>query len=256
MKSIRISFLLAACLLLVSSWAVAQAPANDILYLKDGSVIRGTLIESITGSHVRFKNLEGEVKQYPIAEVERTAISGKGNRSAVELKRIGYSHISSLGVLIGQSLYYGNSANPSFQTINGVRIGRHWSAGIGTGLESFGSGAQLPIFAHGRYMPLKGNVSPYVDAMAGYAFALSRPYSYYDDAYVTRKAGVTGGIGGGVRFMTSNRFGVTIGMGYRFQRLSSSYNTSFWSGGSLLTYPVHERTDMHRIEARVGILFN
>jgi hypothetical protein len=256
MKSNRISFLLAACLLLVSSWAVAQAPANDILYLKDGSVIRGTLIESITGSHVRFKNAEGEVKQYPMAEVDRTSISGKNNRAAVELKRIGYSHISSLGVLIGQSLYYGNSANPSFQTINGVRIGSHWSVGIGTGLESFGMGAQMPLYAHGRYTPLKGNVSPFVDAMAGYAFSLAPQINYYDGSNSSTQAGITGGIGGGVKFMTSQRFGMTVGMGYRFQRMNRSYNATFWTGDDIGYYPVEERTDMHRIEARVGILFN
>jgi hypothetical protein len=255
MKKTSLSLLLLAGLLLVSSWARAQAPGTDILYLKDGSMIRGTLIESIAGSHVRFKTLEGDVRQYPMAEVDRTSVSGKNNRPAVELKHIGYSHISNLGLMIGSG-YYGSTANPSFQTINGIRIGQHWSTGIGTGLESFGYGTLLPLFAHGRYSLLKGSVSPYVDGLAGYAISLV-PNEYYYDGYENKtQGGITAGLGAGVKFMASQRFGLTVGMGYRFQRIRRQYNNTWWDGNRLIYYPVDERTDMSRVELRIGILFN
>lgn len=257
MKKTPISLLLLAGLLLVSSLVRAQAPASpDILYLKDGSVIRGTLIESITGSHVRFQNLEGQVREYPMSEVSSTKISGKNNRPVYELQPIGFSHSSSIGLMVGSGSY-GDRANPSFQTINGVRIGKHWSTGIGTGLESFGYGTLLPLFAHGRYSLLKGAVSPYIDGMAGYSLAISSPnYYYWSDNYDENKGGITAGIGAGVKMMTGQRFGLTIGMGYRFQRLSRTYQGSWWNGNDVFYYPVQERTDINRIDLRFGILFN
>lgn len=258
MKKASISLLLLAPLLLVSSWVSAQAPATpDILYLKDGSMIRGTLIESIAGSHVRFKTLEGDVRQFPMSEVDRTTIAGKNNRPAVELKGIGYSHSTNLGVMIGNNGYYTN-AGLSFQTINGIRIGHHWSAGIGTGIEDFNHGAQFPIFAHGRYTPLKGIASPYVDAMFGYAIGIKREMHSDIRGYFAsdvNKGGVTAGIGAGVRLMAGPRFGLTIGMGYRFQRLLRTYTSSWWDGTNFLPYDVNETTDMHRIEVRFGITF-
>lgn len=259
MKKASISLLLLASLLLVSSWVSAQAPASpDVLYLKDGSVIRGTLIESITGSHVRFKNLEGDVRQYPMNEVDRTQVAGKNNRPAVELKGIGYSHSTNVGMMIGNNGYH-TSAGPSFQTINGIRIGQHWSTGIGTGIEDFGYGAQLPIFAQGRFTPLKGAASPYVDAMAGYTIGLRRnQYSDFSGYFATdqNKGGVTAGVGAGVRLMAGPRFGFTVGMGYRFQRLERHYTNSWWNGNRVQYYDVEETTDMHRIEVRLGITFH
>lgn len=258
MKKTPISLLLLAGLLLVSSLVRAQAPASpDVLYLKDGSVIRGTLIESITGSHVRFQNLEGQVREYPMSEVSSTKISGKNNRPVYELQHIGFSHSSSLGIMVGNSGYYGDQANPSFHTINGVRIGKHWSTGVGTGLEGFGYGTQMPIFAHGRYAPLKGAVSPFIDGMVGYSLPITSPrYNLWRDNDDQNRGGITAGIGAGVKMMAGQRFGLTIGMGYRFQRLNRTYQSSWWNGAEIFYYDIQERTDIHRIDLRFGILFN
>ncbi len=259
MKKAAISLLLLAQLLLVSSWVSAQAPVTpDILYLKDGSMIRGTLIESIAGSHVRFKNLEGDVRQYPMSEVDRTKVAGKNNRPALELKGIGYSHSTNVGLMVGGGSYRAQSG-PSFQTINGIRIGQHWSTGVGTGIEDFGYGAQIPIFAHGRYTPFKGVISPYIDAMVGYSLSLTKPYTYYyDDIFRDdkNKGGTTAGIGAGVRFMAGPRFGVTVGMGYRFQRLERHYTNTWWDGSATRYYPVDEVTNVNRVELRFGFTFH
>lgn len=255
MKKAAISLLLLAPLLLVSSWVSAQAPASpDILYLKDGSMIRGTLVESIAGSHVRFKTLEGDVRQYPMSEVDRTKIAGKNNRPVLELKGIGYSHSTNVGLMVGNN-GYGGSIGPSLQTINGIRIGPHWSTGIGTGLEDFSYGPQIPLFAHGRYALLKGDVTPYFDGMAGYSFSLGNNRVYYDFAEET-SGGITAGIGAGVRFMVGSRTGITVGMGYRFQRVERRYWNYWWDGNQSRSYPVEETTDMNRVELRIGITFN
>jgi hypothetical protein len=116
---------------------------------------------------------------------------------------------------------------------------------------------RCPSSPTGRYSPLKGAVSPYVDGLLGYSFLLTPQRNYWEDITdQTSQGGITAGLGAGVKMMTSQRFGLTIGMGYRFQRLTRNYQGAWWNGNSLVYYPVEEVTDMNRVELRFGILFN
>jgi hypothetical protein len=258
MKKTPISLLLLAGLLLVSSLVSAQAPvAPDLLYLKDGSVIRGTLIESIAGSHVRFQIQEGEVRQYPIAEVASTKVSNRPHLLPHEMNFIGFSHFSNIGVMIGRDGYYNDKGNLSLQTINGARFGKHFSAGIGTGLEGFGFGTQVPLFAHVRHSLSNGAIRPYVDGMAGYSFILTpRRNDWEDIDYQGTQGGFTAGVGAGIKMMTNHRFGLTLGMGYRFQQITRDYLDPWWNNGGISFEPVLEQKEFHRFELRFGIFLN
>lgn len=54
-----------------SSCFSQDAALQDVLYLKDGSIIRGTVIEHIPGQSVRIRSAAGDVFVYQMSEIER-----------------------------------------------------------------------------------------------------------------------------------------------------------------------------------------
>lgn len=44
---------------------------EDVVYLKDGSIIRGTIIEQVPGDHIKIKTTDGSVFVYKIEKIDR-----------------------------------------------------------------------------------------------------------------------------------------------------------------------------------------
>ena len=61
----------AAFLIVPASPALAQQNLEDVVYLKDGSVIRGVIIEQIPGASLKIQTRDGNVFFYEIDRVER-----------------------------------------------------------------------------------------------------------------------------------------------------------------------------------------
>ena len=70
----KIGYCIVACLLLtliyLSSTAVCQQ-MEDVIYLKDGSIIRGLIIEQIPGKHIKIQTREGNLFVYEIWQIDR-----------------------------------------------------------------------------------------------------------------------------------------------------------------------------------------
>ena len=62
---------LAAILIAPASPALAQQNLEDVVYLKDGSVIRGVIIEQMPGASLKIQTRHGSVFVYEIDKVER-----------------------------------------------------------------------------------------------------------------------------------------------------------------------------------------
>lgn len=65
MKKLLILFMLSLCAMLT------PAQAQDVVYLRNGSVIKGTIVEHIPNQMVRIETSEGNVHEFTIDEVER-----------------------------------------------------------------------------------------------------------------------------------------------------------------------------------------
>lgn len=67
----RLSILATLLFLLVGGIAYAQKRGDEIVYLKNGSVIRGTVLELIQGQQVKVQTADGSIFVYSTAEIER-----------------------------------------------------------------------------------------------------------------------------------------------------------------------------------------
>ena len=89
MKHGMISPRLVACLIALASMATVSAQQmEDVIHLRDGSVVRGTIIEQIPGESLKIKAVGGEVFVYgvdEIVEITREPAGEGGGRAGTEI---------------------------------------------------------------------------------------------------------------------------------------------------------------------------
>ena len=72
-----------AVMLLIATFGFTMA-AQDVLYLKNGSVIRGTVLEQSPDKDLKFQTYDGSIYVYPMADVERiTKESSQGSNTTI-----------------------------------------------------------------------------------------------------------------------------------------------------------------------------
>jgi hypothetical protein len=69
--------------LILSSALIGQSSTDDIIYLKNGSMIRGTIFEQVPKSYLKIKTLEGKVQKYKFSEISKLS---KADVSEPEVK--------------------------------------------------------------------------------------------------------------------------------------------------------------------------
>ncbi len=240
----RACLLITCCLILLPAILVAQE--MDHVYLKNGSLIRGNIMEIELDDHVKIQDFCGNVWYYGISEVERItseAFDPPLGKKATEGFDKGYVNMTSIGFLAGAP---GNTQPAPFSllTVNGWRSSVGLFTGAGVGIE-FLSTSHMPLFLDVRYDLVKGNVVPYVTVRGGYSIPLTPEHQDYDMMYSYSGGPLAGG-GIGLKIRTRNHFAWDIELLYRYQEIS--YTESYdWNEMD------YSYTDIYnRIEIRLG----
>ncbi|MDX2129002.1 MAG: hypothetical protein SFU91_08200 [Chloroherpetonaceae bacterium] len=103
--------LLFSFLILFSSLAFAQNQSQDVVYLKNGSIIRGSIIELIPEKTITIETIDGSKFIFKMAEVEKiTKEDTRGDNASQNqsTKKTGY-----LGLTLGPSIPVGDFAERS-----------------------------------------------------------------------------------------------------------------------------------------------
>ena len=159
---------------------------QDVLYLKNGSVIRGVLIEQIPNVSVKIQTSDGSVFAYEMEDVEKMAKeqkqkTEKEKKTTEPTGKLKYPNRGYRGIL---SLSYvtGNDVDGfSFTTVHGAQIFPKLFVGGGIGIEDisyldmkyFGNNSEwlfVPVFADVRFDFVKYKISPFVDLRLGVRF--------------------------------------------------------------------------------------
>jgi hypothetical protein len=212
-----------------------------VVYLKNGSIIRGEIMEIKEDTHIRIRYADSRELLIDFSEIER--VSSDQNRSRQNYNSSGYMNRSGLELLSGS----GNSTF-RFATIHGKHFNSHLSAGLGIGITPYNDPMNLiPFFANFNYRLLKSNTSPFIFLKAGYNFSV---YSEEDENIPLDEH--TGGLllnpGAGIEFNVSPGFGWYVQAGYNIDQ--SSYEFDGWWGEQV-------RTDLsyRRISIGMGLTF-
>lgn len=196
----------------VSSFA--QNKKEDVLYLNNGSVIRGMLLPD-SGQLVRIQTLDGSV--WVFNRQDFRSIGREKRFRTVYTDTSGFSHYTELGVLAsGETTRDGfSTAAFSIQTINGYKIGQYAMLGIGVGLDLYTTQTMLPLFLSFRGdLTKRTAVVPFYFIDAGYGTNLTKD----SDNGTHFKGGAMYAAGVGLKLPFSQSGGCLISFGYRYQQ--------------------------------------
>ena len=228
--------LLLVCLFALMSGALfaQNAGLQDVVYLKNGSVIRGMIIEQVPGESLKIETRDGNVFVYQMDEISKMTREQAWNRSRIRpnqfsSKSNGYEGFVEAGYGIGVSGYAGRFER---DIVNGYRFNPYCFLGGGVGFNIFTNGENfisIPVFIQGCFNLLDRNTSPFLTLNLGYNISTKRSevYKRYYTT-VTYRGGVIFEPALGVAFRVSNRASVTFGVGYSLMQLQSKAESSYY----------------------------
>lgn len=239
-------------ILLVFSVLCQQIQAQsteDVVFLKNGSILRGTIKEHLPGKYVSIEIVGQNLIVIPDSATSKI----EANR----LITIGCSSKKNSGFgMTAKANFYGGSKNSAgFTFVTDYCFPFRFSVGAGLGVEWFNR-QQIPFMAELKYDFLKTSFTPYVYATAGYAVPLSHKpdnenaWNYQITEYF---GGVLAGAGGGVKFNFANRNALLIHFGYRYQKIKTVVTNNYWNGGGDI---VTNFDLFNRLTFGVGFAFN
>jgi hypothetical protein len=257
----RISLLVLA--LFAGVTLFAQHGKKDVVYLKNGSVIWGTIVLEDANKFIQLKTSDRSLwvfKYDQIDSVKRQESLERPQKAKIPLKN-GYFNLTEMGVLAGNST---NSEKAPFtlMNVNDWQFANGLAAGIGVGVHFFNE-TYLPVVADVRYFLRKQGPLPFVSLQAGYSIPVGGEYTqtYYYAYDVT-------GINGSYR--TSNptqedvsaRGGFLVNPSIGFQtQINESLALTFSAGYSFLRHRYGKEetykmdVDYNRLSLKIGLQF-
>lgn len=234
-KNVKIYLLLLTGIFLVSAeaWAQPKTLEEDVVYLRNGSMIRGNISEQIPGESVTIVTFDGTEFKLQTSEVDKivrepsqyTRIKVRYNGNVVPIQ-----YDDSQGLYKGYSIgLAANESNGSFtmQLRTGYKW-RHWlQAGLVSGLDPYNAGLIIPVAAEARGDFFKKAVTPHYFAQAGYGIATTRSLGHrvFDGGFMYH-AGV------GLTFKTRTSMDYQISIGYKWQATYQEFEERppfFWT---------------------------
>ncbi len=237
----------------------AQKRNHDVVYLKNGSVLRGTILLQDPGKFIKLKTPDRNIWVFEEGKIDSIV-------RPVEIhipQKSGYFNLTEMGVLAGNSANY--KKNPfTLININSWKFENGFSTGIGVGVEFFNE-TYLPVLADFRYFIRKSGPIPFVSLQGGYSIPLGGTYSqqvYYDSPVTwnsliyrpptpiptTQDISARGGWllnpAIGIQAPINENLALTFSAGYRIMRHRYGKND---------TYKLD--VDYNRLSLKVGLLF-
>lgn len=236
---------------LVSFFIVAQVNTRDIVYLKNGSVIKGDILEVVPNETLKIKTSDGSIFVFKMEEIERTgkdepAKSAVVNNVATEASKTKEkAHPKSSGYLLmvrlGPNVHLFNSSSDfSAGIINGIQVNQYMSFGIGAEAttyvydEDYNSRVMIfPFFFDARFYIPRQSVQPMFSMQLGYSVVGNKKSNRdssngsYDFEPNNGDGGIFYGVNAGIRLQATKSMAVIVDGGLSMQKLNGtrSYST-------------------------------
>jgi len=206
----------------------AQVNYNEVVYLKNGSIIHGMIIELVPNESIKIKTSNNDVILFRIDEVEKItreeSMFGNPQRERLtdeNVKTHGFTNMIEFAYGNGASnivspYYAFNKPSLGISTVNGYMFNPHLSTGIGIGIHGYNNIGFVPVFADIRYNAIKGTITPFVSFDAGYSFTTDEIVHNGRDQI---QGGIYSNLSIGIKFFTRRSQALAFSFGYNYQNM-------------------------------------
>ena len=209
MRQIFKRFMMIVCFAMIGVVTMSAEELQEVVYLKNGSIIRGTIVEQVPNQSLKIKTIDGNIFVFKIDEVEKITkepvYQPKSNRSnysygvtdstpaeSVQSRQYpvyqeyGWQKAPRYRGFVGASTVIGfgdcNLSRVMLHTSHGIQIIPELFVGLGTGITGWfdpnnywedDTYTSIPVFVNIRgeiHNILQKNFSPYLDVKLGYNF--------------------------------------------------------------------------------------
>ncbi len=222
----------------ISGNVFSQTRYDEVVYLKNGTIIRGTIIEFIPDQSIKIRGKDGnefffrldeieKIRREPF-NIEKITIKGK------QIRQSGFCNttdvVAGFGEASSNDMLYG------VHNIAGYLFNPFFSMGAGVGIEKYHDDTYVPLFLDVHAYFSNSIVSPYFSVNFGKLFGDSK-----------NKGGILILPSFGVKAYFNSKMAVDFNLGYRFQEFEYEYDWNSFSAS-------YTRSD-NLITFRTGITF-
>lgn len=151
---------------------VAMAQYVETVHLKNGSMIRGVIIEQIPEKTLKIQTADGSVFVYSYNEIAKiTKEIPQRNQQATSFSTDKSRYMGMIDVGYSIDVRGLSAGRAEFSTSHGCLIIPYLYVGGGIGFQYYHSASafNIPIFADFRGYPIEGNIKPFFNFRIGYA---------------------------------------------------------------------------------------
>lgn len=202
--------------LFISVCAYSQNNMVDAVHLKNGSIIKGVIIEQIPGKQVTIKTADGSTFVCLMEEISKITKEEESTKPIFKSSNKNYN-IKGRRLIVDLGYVAGSFKGPILSASYGSQINKYLFVGGGVGLNYMTDFTALgiPVFADVRGYALNGPIQPFIALRIGYKFNTEKLVSYssiggfYCNPFV------------GIRFITNKKQAINLGIGYSIERVNS-----------------------------------
>ncbi len=227
-QSIKLLLVMLVSFISVSVYSAQSL--QEVVYLKDGSIISGDIIEMVPNTSLKIKTADGSVFAHKMEDVVKITKEAPYNAVSSTQEESPRSYGAAYGWekapryrgFFGESYIFHtgdiDEDRDYIWTSHGCQINPWVYVGAGAGVNYWfdSESWSVPVFAHVRseiHKLFRKNVSPYVDAKLGYSFA------DVEGVYFAPQVGCH-------FYFGHSKTGISVGIGYTLQnyKVESSYS--------------------------------
>lgn len=185
----------------------SQSRMTDVVYLKNGSIIRGIIVEQVPNQSMKVRTSDGSIFNFGMNEIEKIT-----KEEAVRQKSAFFSstdenieeYSGKFRGIVDLGYIAGGIKGPEFCFSLGGQINKFLFLGAGAGVE-YATDLEtvvIPIFADIRGYLMTGPIVPFIALRAGYSVVPEYSGGFYCHPFA------------GVRFRTSGKKAVSLALGW------------------------------------------
>ncbi|MDJ1495453.1 hypothetical protein QNI19_21115 [Cytophagaceae bacterium DM2B3-1] len=241
----KLTLFIFMCISICQLTNAQQKRTQEVLYLKNGSIIRNAKSLQYLDSLIEIQTTEGSLFRFELSDLDSIA----REPVRVKFRTHGYFLAVEAGLLFGHDTpitIEKRNTEASLQIVSGYQWNSHWATGIGAAMDIYQSGTTLPLFLRGMYTPLTNRLTPLISFDMGYGL--------YTKAF--NGSSINGQLSQGGLFInptvgfiarSEKRTAFSFSIGYRHQHAQQSFiNEKETTSKNII---------LHRMSIRVGLSF-